>query len=281
MKRNSKGKLISLIAVVCVFLIGGTIAYFSDQETKANTLTMGKFNSDLHEEFDPPSDWKPGVEVEKKVRVDNTGTVDMIVAARFDESCVRREDVYLKRYNNETKELEDILVANAGEKLPVIFDIQQQDGQIVSYKEVAVKNFGADVTEYIEGSDPSAYEGKWVYTYDVKNGVYYFLYMGIVEAGKSSPQLLDSVTMNSRLENVVSNTEQVYWYDEETGENKQSFTYQNSEYGYDAVDYKLDITAKTLQASKKAIQSEWSTDTGIIPDNFKELLTHLEDMCGK
>ena len=49
MKRNSKGKLISLIAVVCVFLIGGTIAYFRDQETKVNTLTMGKFNSDLHE----------------------------------------------------------------------------------------------------------------------------------------------------------------------------------------------------------------------------------------
>ena len=278
MKRNSK-KLVSLIAVLCVFLAGGTIAYFSDRESAKNTFAMGKFDTVLNEEFDPPSDWKPGTEIDKKVKVDNTGTVDMVVTARFDESCIRREDVYLKKYNEETKQLEDLLAAKAGEELPVIFDVVKEGETITSYKEVGIKKFGTEVVKYTPGTDPADYEGKWVYSYNPQTCVYQFIYMGIVKSGDSTPYLLQSVTMNPALNSTVSKTSQTAYYDKEKGESVKTFAFETSEKGYDNASYHLNITAKSLQASAKAIQSDWAAGTEMIPAEFQELLTHLASMC--
>lgn len=275
MKKNKK--LLALLAVACVFFVGGTLAYFSDQESKKNTFTMGELDTDLEEKFDPPDDWRPGVEVEKEVKITNSGTVDVVAAARFEESCVRREDVVLQ-VPNEDGTVTDKVVAKKGEILPVIFHPDQNSD---AYEELALKNFGETVVPYEEGKDPSAYEGKWVYLYDVKAGVYSFLYMGIVPAGEESPHLLESVRMNPKAEATLTGTKQIMSYDEEKGENVKTFTYTLSEIGYDSAHYELAIKAKTLQASKKAIQASWKAGEGILPQEFAGLLDHLATMCSR
>lgn len=278
MKKNSK-KLLSLLAVVCVFFVGGTIAYFSDQEAKKNTFTMGEFDSDLEEKFDSPDDWRPGVEVKKEVKITNKGTVDLVAAATFTESCSRRQDVIIQE-PDEKGNLKDTVVAREGEVLPVRFPLKSEDGEITSYEELALKNFGGSVKEYQEGEDPASYEGSWVYLHDEEKDTFYFLYMGIVPAGEESPHLLESVRMNPKAEATLTGTKQVMSYDEEKGEVVKTFSYTTSEIGYDSAHYELDIQAKTLQASKKAIQNEWQAGKNeLIPQEFEGLLAHLETMC--
>lgn len=282
MRKNRNKKLIALLAVLCVFLVGGTVAYFSDQASRRNTFTMGEFHSELEEEFDPPSDWKPGMEVQKEVKITNTGNVDLVAAARFDENCVRREDVILQQYDADTDSMQDVVVAEEGEILPVIFDVREENGAITAYEELALKNFGSDVALYEPGADPESYEGKWVYTYDAADGVYYFLYMGIVPAGQESPLLLESVTMNPKAEATITGTYQKAYYDEEKGEGVKEFTYTRSEIGYDSAHYTMDIHAKTLQASREAIENSWKAGSDdMIPEAFGDLVEHLQTMCGR
>lgn len=282
MRKNRNRKLIALIAVLCVFLVGGTVAYFSDQASRRNTFTMGEFHSDLEEKFDPPSDWKPGMEVQKEVKITNTGNVDLVAVARFDENCVRREDVIMQQYDADTDSMKDVVVAQKGEILPVIFNVEEENGAITSYEELALKNFGTEVVPYEAGTDPASYEGKWVYTHDVEEGVYYFLYMGIVPAGQESPLILESVTMNPKAEATITGTYQKAYYDEEKGEGVKEFTYTKSEIGYDSAHYTMDIHAKTLQASEAAIADSWKAGgDDMIPEEFSELVEHLQTMCGR
>ena len=74
-----KKKIISLCLVVCllaVAIIGGTLAYFTDTESKTNTFTMGNVNIEIQETFEEGATLLPGVKVPKEVYIKNTGTMD-------------------------------------------------------------------------------------------------------------------------------------------------------------------------------------------------------------
>lgn len=81
----NKKKLLALFAVLALgtaSLIGGTLAYFTDDESATNTFTMGNVEIDLIEtpDEDPAdgewdgqlSDLAPGVDIDKNVFVKNT-----------------------------------------------------------------------------------------------------------------------------------------------------------------------------------------------------------------
>lgn len=72
-------KFIALLLTVVLtasVAIGGTVAYFSDTETKTNTFTMGNVNIELEETFEEGATLVPGVQVPKEVYIKNTGTMD-------------------------------------------------------------------------------------------------------------------------------------------------------------------------------------------------------------
>lgn len=279
MKRNRIKLLVSLSAVLCIFLIGGTIAYFSDRESVGNVFAMGTYNGELNEVFAPPENWQPGVKTEKKVKISNTGTVDFVAAARFDENCIRRDDVISRQYNSEDGTFTDVTVARAGEELPVVFT--DEEGIL---QEVGVKQFGSQVVFYEENTDPADYAGKWVGFRDVtdrKHVVCYFLYAGIISAKEDSPYILESVTMNPLLESTVSRSHQILYYDKEAQQNVQSFSYDVSEYGYDSAHYSIYIQSKTVQATREAIAGELAGDNEMVPAKFTDLLKYVQGLCSK
>ncbi len=74
-------KIISLVLVLVLALtaIGGTLAYFTDNDKATNTFTLGNVAIDLKEVFEQNSILNPGVAVEKKATVTNTGKNDAFV----------------------------------------------------------------------------------------------------------------------------------------------------------------------------------------------------------
>lgn len=76
----NKKKLLTLamvISMVAILVVGGTIAYFTDTDTKTNTFTYGDVEIEINEIFENPELF-PGEAnaVTKEVRVENKGSED-------------------------------------------------------------------------------------------------------------------------------------------------------------------------------------------------------------
>ena len=80
---KSKKKIVALVmilALACASMIGGTLAYFTDDEAAVNTFTMGNVKIDLIEEFDEETaELIPGKDITKAVTVKNVGHNDAYV----------------------------------------------------------------------------------------------------------------------------------------------------------------------------------------------------------
>ena len=79
----NKKKIVALIMVAALAmttLIGGTLAYFTDEDEATNTFTMGNVKIELEETFDKENaELVPGVDIQKEVKVKNTGHNDAYV----------------------------------------------------------------------------------------------------------------------------------------------------------------------------------------------------------
>ncbi|MBQ9318216.1 MAG: hypothetical protein IJR82_01100, partial [Bacilli bacterium] len=76
-KRNKF--LIALLLVLCVGLVGVTIAYFSSTTTFENEFQTSEYGTTYIEKFTSPDNWLPGDETEKTLQVTNSGNVDEAV----------------------------------------------------------------------------------------------------------------------------------------------------------------------------------------------------------
>ena len=82
---KNKKSIIALLIVLCVGLVGLTIAYFSNTDTINNIFTTKEYASVYTEEFVSPDNWLPGDTTEKTVEVENTGDVDQAVRISLTE----------------------------------------------------------------------------------------------------------------------------------------------------------------------------------------------------
>ena len=72
--------LVMILALACASMIGGTLAYFTDDEAAVNTFTMGNVKIDLIENFKPDeAELIPGKDITKAVTVKNVGHNDAYV----------------------------------------------------------------------------------------------------------------------------------------------------------------------------------------------------------
>ncbi|MBQ2960403.1 MAG: hypothetical protein IJE09_04180 [Oscillospiraceae bacterium] len=72
-----KKKLTAIALVIClmaVAVIGGSLAYFTDTKDVENVFTTGDVEIEIQEVFEEGSKLIPGIDVEKKVNVANTGS---------------------------------------------------------------------------------------------------------------------------------------------------------------------------------------------------------------
>lgn len=68
--------IVLLVALVAAISIGATVAYLTDRDSEVNTFTIGDVEIDLNEEFEQGSTLIPGVDIEKKPTITNTGDND-------------------------------------------------------------------------------------------------------------------------------------------------------------------------------------------------------------
>lgn len=234
---KNKKSLSALISLAAIVLVVGTLAYFSRDLTVENRLKTAKYDTTIEEEFIPTDKWAPGVEINKKVTVKNTGNVDIVVRAKLTELWKRSEN--LMDPNDPDK-----ILSEEGKILPNSF----VDENGISH-DAAIKNFVQNmVYEYEDVKDNLAdYHNKWIHYGD------YYYYLGVIGEDEASNGLLNSVKMNPLLDATVSGSHTVVEADEQ-GTTTVTKKYQYGKYGYDSADYTLTVDARTVQASKAAIR---------------------------
>ena len=75
----TKRKILLLAMALCmvaILAVGGTLAYFTAEDGADNVFTMGYVDIELEEEFEQESELTPGLDVGKKVWVNNTGSTE-------------------------------------------------------------------------------------------------------------------------------------------------------------------------------------------------------------
>ena len=96
--KKSLGGILLLALTVGVV---GSLAYFSQELTKTNEFKTAKYDTTIEEEFTPPTDWLPGVEVNKDVTVKNSGNVDVVVKATLTKSWTRGDETLSNTFTDE------------------------------------------------------------------------------------------------------------------------------------------------------------------------------------
>lgn len=166
---NKKVQALAVSGVLTVGVIGGTLAWFTSQDSVKNPFNTAS-NKDnngsgikIIEKFDKPDNMLPGDEVNKDVQVSNTTTYDQFIKVKLTPKFV---DVN----NNRTV-------------------ITEKDGKQLDIQKIKLNV----VKENVNGSKSS---GTW---FDGKDGYYY--YMGKVAPDQFTNTLLDSVTLASNAGN--------------------------------------------------------------------------------
>lgn len=259
-----KKAALGLAGIAAVAVIGGTWAYWSQDLTATNEFETGKFDSDIVEQFTPPAvgEWLPGVTTEKNVKVTNSGDVDMALVAEITQEWNREGESLPIRFaapdpSPITRGYENAAVINWGENT-AMHDITAIDSVAEEAREMGI-------TASVSSLGDSEAKDKWVLV-DVSDDYskLIFVYNGIVPAGEETPELLNSVTLNSKIESYVS--EKNYSYDE-NGE-LQVETNGWMEENYEDAQYTMDIHVNTVQATGDAIREIFSQYEGVDVDEF-------------
>ena len=102
MEIKNKKSLIYVILVFIVFLVLGTIAYFTSTDTLENIFLSGTYKTVTTEVFTSPTNWTPGDETPKTITTKNEGTIPVRVRVKLDESWTSKNNDSLDLdYNNE------------------------------------------------------------------------------------------------------------------------------------------------------------------------------------
>lgn len=259
-----KKAALGLAGIAAVAVIGGTWAYWSQDLTATNEFETGKFDSDIVEQFTPPAvgEWLPGVTTEKNVKVTNSGDVDMALVAEITQEWNREGKSLPIRFaapdpSPITRGYENAAVINWGENT-AMHDITAIDSVAEEAREMGI-------TASVSSLGDSEAKDKWVLV-DVSDDYskLIFVYNGIVPAGEETPELLNSVTLNSKIESWVS--EKNYFYDENGEQQVEEKGWM--EVNYEDAQYTMDIHVNTVQATGDAIREIFSQYEGVDVDGF-------------
>lgn len=245
--RKGKHAVLGLAALLSVAAIGGTWASWTQELKAGNEFMTGSYNTSLDETFESPTNWKPGERTEKAVQVTNKGTVDAMAKVVINQSWEPSFPLTFQAQNGDT---EYAAIPEFNKNNVVLLASGDADGA------VDANRWGLQAVTRAEEA-----KGKWLLLNELPegdNGSFTLYYMGIIEAGKSSPQLLDSVSMNSRITSSIVDKEYEPEADGEgnyTGKIVLKATSNDSQgTGYENGTYTMTINATTVQATQAAVQ---------------------------
>lgn len=287
---KNKKNAIALAALLGVGAVGGTLAYFNQTLTAENIFDTGVYDTELVEDFKPGDgeNWKPGVNVNKDVIVQNTGTLPVVVRVKFEEKWTRKDgeepyhsiDTVLTK--DEKAKGKDAAGEAAQNRFESIYQVKPGDGETVPDGDTE-----GDDSVVVKYMDP---DNMWVY--NSLDGYYY--YKNVVP-GKDSDgtvykteKILDSVTLIENVDMGLYDELRTYTTyvagnaDDVPAEEWAEFPKKDGEYistkdlrdqlkpaeitfmksktnldetyrGYSDSDYVLTITAQTVQATNHAV----------------------------
>lgn len=175
---KKKIQALAVAGVLTVGVVGGTLAWFTSQDSVKNTFNTGASNDEngkgikIVEEFKSPEAMLPGDEVNKDVQVSNTATYDQFIKVKLSPKFV---EVGKDGSRNEIKQRE--ITNELGQKQTCTLDTSK-----------IILNFTKNLKK-----DKS--NGSWF-----KDGDYYY-YMGKVKPSELTSMLLDSVTLDKNAGN--------------------------------------------------------------------------------
>lgn len=175
---KKKIQALAVAGVLTVGVVGGTLAWFTSQDSVKNTFNTGASNDNngngikIEEEFKEPTNMLPGDVVNKDVQVKNTATYDQFIKVKLKPTFV---EVGKDGSRNEIKQRE--IINELGEKQTCILDTSKI------------------ILNFTENLKTDKNDGPWV-----KDGDYYY-YMGKVKPNELTSMLLDSVTLDSNAGN--------------------------------------------------------------------------------
>lgn len=196
MKKLNK-KVLAGAGLGALALVGGTFAYYNATLSLDNPLNTGKYNTQLVEEFTPPTEeLKPGQKWDKVVGAENTGDYPVLVRVKMEEKWSRGGSNYKElvssdsKFNNGTydssKGVFDANQVNDGDGLT-----PEGDGTVV-HKNILTTN------GWIAGSD-----GYWYW-----NGV--LEKKGAANGKDKTSAILDGLVLAEDIDLGVYNTSEYY-----------------------------------------------------------------------
>lgn len=283
MKVNKKVAAVAGLGALA--LVGGSFAYYFESGSLDNPLSTGKYNTQLVEDFTPPTeDMKPGVNWDKVVGAQNTGDYPVLVRIKMEEKWVRKgaADAYKELHSIEDYAKFNTVKEKVGaySSMTVTADqVNDKDGLTpVDDKTVVFKNILTN-GDWVDGGD-----GYWYW-----NGV-------LEKKGSDKDKttaLMDGLVMATNIDLGDYNTSEYYvilndgqtpddnttWTDAATitdangdgvvdvrdiaiPEGKKLFRKSESELntdapGYADSNYTLTITSEFVQATEDAVVEHW------------------------
>lgn len=275
-----KKQMAAVIGLAAVFVIGGSLAYFNQNLQAANVMKTDKFDTTVIELFNPEKgiDWKPGEEVNKDFEVENSGSVPMLVRVSFRESWWR-DGIEFKSIDTRDKEAAADENAERNNKFESV------------HQEPETPAEGGNT----EGDD-SVVEKKLIlgtdWLYNPEDGYYYYT-KTLAKKGDRTGLLLDSVTLaqDTDMGRMLKKKEyslapdkdapEGSWQPFPTEDGKEisekellervekegktiyhlrSKTFTDPDHsGYGGAEYRLSITAQTVQATRTAVREVFGT----------------------
>ncbi len=223
MSRKKSILIAAAAAAVCV--IGGVLAFWTQQILSHNEFQTAVYDTSIEEEFQSPDNWAPGQETDKDAWVRNDSSIPVFVKVR-----IRQEWTH------------------DGDKLPLSFG--REDGSVVYAADV---NWGSNVVYKDSITDISEAGGKWLLCSREpdENGDIKAFYIGSLAPGKKTPLLIDSVTMDPAVKAAVVRKDTRY--DKQNGQWVTTET-DSGQPDYSSSHYTLTVTAETVQATSEAMR---------------------------
>lgn len=294
MKVNKKVAAVAGLGALA--LVGGSFAYYFESGSLDNPLSTGKYNTQLVEDFTPPTeDMKPGVNWDKVVGAQNTGDYPVLVRIKMDEQWVRKGKTTAYKELHSIEKKED----NSNAKNVKFNTVEATDG---AYPSMTVT---ADQVDDNDGATP-AEDKTVVYKNILTNDGWvdgddgYWYWNGVLEKKGSDKDkttaLMDGLVMATNIDLGEYNTSEYYvildgnvetppadagWIvfdktkltdnnedglvdvrDIEIPEGKKLFRKSESELntnapGYADSNYTLTITSEFVQATEDAVVEHW------------------------
>lgn len=197
MKMNKKIGAVTGLAALAV--VGGTWAYYNQSLSLENPLATGKYQTELVEEFTPPTDkLQPGAEISKVVTARNTGDYPVMVRVRMDEKWTR--------YNATTQTTTDIITQSSNDEDKfMITDVKTINGKRFY---TATQQDGEDADQDGVVAEDCTVVGKKLadnlnWTYNPNDGYWYYNEVLPAKTADSTPEtsaLLEAIHIASNID---------------------------------------------------------------------------------